>query len=360
MKKGFRNFLIVYSLLLIALIGAGLFYVWGLLIDYEASIPDVNMEKYLADFDESNIHALYGSFPLELEEYEDKEAVEAKVCEEAAGGELSYRKQAGVYTNSAPVYEVLSGENVIATAALTQNGQNDHGFAVWDMTDVSFTGYGLDFFDVTVKVPFDAVVFVNGRVIDEAYRTSEETVSLAKNISEYVRKTPGYKIYTMEHLANMPEIEVNGENMYPAASEDYTVFYDFGTDEELKGQVSGRITEMTREFGAYIINKGSLSRLQSYMVGKAKEYVSNIPAVWAYLVGEEYSYTFTNETIENFVRYSEDCFSCEVSYTLNVTYRQTRGISYDTTLICTYIRKDGVWYLADFIMENKEDLNGNE
>lgn len=360
MKKRFLIFLIVYSLILIAAIGAGLYYVWGLLIDYEASIPDVNMEKHLTDFDEDNIRTLYAKFPLGLHEYEDKEAAADKIAASVTGAELSYRKRAGAYTNSAPVYDVLAGENVIATASFTESGKNDHGFSVWELSNVSFAGYGLEFFDVTIKTPLDAVVFVNGRVIDESYRTSEEPASLVKNISEFVEKLPGYKIYTLEHLANMPEIEVNGENIFKAGSEEYTVFYDFGTDEELKEQTAGRITAMTREFGAYIINKGSLSRLQSYMVGKAKEYVSNIPAVWAYLVGEEYNYTFTNETIENFVRYSEDCFSCEASYTMTVTYRKTRSISYDTRLICTYIKKDGIWYLADFIMENKEDLKQNE
>lgn len=359
-NKGFRIFLLVYSLILIMIIGAGLFYVWDLLIDYEASIPDVNMEKHLADFNETSIRTLYGRFPLELEEFENLEAVENQICQSVADAELSYRKQAGTYTNSSPVYEVLAGENVIATASFTENGKNNHGFSVWELSDVSFTGYGLEFFDVTVKTPLDAVIFVNGRLIDEAYRTSEETVTLAKNISEYVQEVPGYKIYTIEHLANVPEIEVNGNRMCKAVSEDYTVFYDFDTDEELKSQVSERITAMTREFGTYIINKGSLPRLQSYMVGKAREYVSNIPAVWAYLVGEEYNYTFSNETIENFVRYSEDCFSCEAGYTLTVTYRETRSISYDTKLICTYIKQDGVWYLADFIMENKEDMNKNE
>lgn len=358
--KGFKGFLLIYSLIWIVLIGAGLFYVWNLLIDYEASIPDVNMEKHLEEFDASHIGNLYDKFPLELNEYEDKDAVKNWFCQAVADKELSFRKFTGKYTNSTPVYEVLAGENVIAAVLFTENGKNDHGFSVWEMSQVSFEGYGPDFFDVTVKVPQNAEVLVNGQLIDGKYLTAEEPVELASNIADFVEQVPGYRIYTITHLANMPEIKVAGDNIREVLDEEYTVCYDFGTDEDLKNQVAGRITAMTREFGAYIINKGSLGTLQSYMVGKAKEYVSNIPAVWAYLVGEEYYYTFENETIENFVRYSEDCFSCEASYTLNVSYRGTRSISYDTRLICTYIKKDGIWYLADFRMENKEDMNQNE
>lgn len=355
--KGFKGFLLVYSLIWIVLIGAGLFYVWNLLIDYEAGIPDVNMEKHLAEFDVSHIGELYDKFPLELNEYEDKEAVKDWFCQAVSDKEISYRKLTGKYTNSTPVYEVLAGENVIAAVLFTETGRNDHGFPVWEMSHVSFEGYGPEFFDVTVKVPRSSQVLVNGKPIDEKYLTAQENVELAENIADFVENVPGYHIYTLGHLANMPEITVTGDNICEVSGDEYTVFYDFGTDEELKKQVSGRITAMTREFGAYIINKGSLNALQSYMVGKAKEYVSNIPAVWAYLVGEEYYYSFENENIENFVRYSDDCFSCEATYTLNVSYRGTRSISYDTGLICTYIKKDGAWYLADFKMENKEDLD---
>lgn len=355
--KGFKGFLLVYSLIWIVLIGAGLFYVWNLLIDYEASIPDVNMEKHLSEFDEAHIGEVYDRFAPELNEYEDKEAVKAWFCQAVSGKELSFRKLTGKYTNNTPVYEVLAGENVIAAVYFTESGRNAHGFSVWEISQVSFGDYGPEFFDVTVKAPQSAEVFINGVPIDEKYLTAEEPVELAVNIADFVEQVPGYSVYTIPHIANMPEITVTGENLCEVSDEQYTVFYDFGTDEELKNQVSGRITAMTREFGAYIINKGSLNTLQSYMVGKAREYVSNIPAVWAYLMGEEYYYTFDNETIENFIRYSSDCFSCEAGYTLNVSYRGTRSISYDTRLICTYIKKDGIWYLADFRMENKEELD---
>ena len=42
----------------------------------------------------------------------------------------------------------------------------------------------------------------------------------------------------------------------------------------------------------------------SYMVGTAAEYVSDIPAIWAYLWGKSYTYQFNNESITNFRKYS--------------------------------------------------------
>lgn len=352
--NGFGGFLLLYASLLILLITFGLYYVWNILIDYEAGMPDVNMEKFLAEFEADNIKNLLLQYPVSVSEYDKAEDVEEAYVSMVTDREISYAKLTGKYTNAAPVYEIYAGDDIVAAAKLLEVGKNKHGFSVWDMTEVIFDGYGPEKYNVSIKVPESANVLVNGTLIDEAYRTGTESVELTANISEYVEQVPEIKIYELNNLIRMPDIEVAGDNIAETGDENYTVSYTFGTDKELEEQLSGRIMAMAHEYGAYIINKGSLSTLKSYMVGKAREYVSNIPAVWAYLWNEEYTYNFTNEEISNFVRYSEDCFSCDISYTLNVFYRTSRSISYDTYIKCMYVKQDGAWYLADFMLLGEE------
>lgn len=353
--NGFTIFLITYAVLLIGLIAFGLSYVWGVLIDYEASLPDVNMEKFMVEFQEENLSNLLDKFPAAISEYDDAENLKEAYVAMISGKELSFAKLTGRYTNATPVYTINSGEDVIAVAELTEVGKNDHGFSVWEMSNVIFDGYGPERISMKIKAPESAVVEVNDTVIDEKYLTGNESVEMISNISEYVERVPEYKIYEIDNLIEKPQIKVSGDYIKEVSEEGYNVSYTFDTDETLKQEVSGRITAMAREYGAYLINKGSLSALRSYMVGKAGEYVSNIPAIWAYLVNEEYSFNFTNENIDNFVRYSEDCFSCDVSFTLNVVYRGTRHISYDTKMSCMYVKQNGKWYLADFILRNADE-----
>ena len=71
------------------------------------------------------------------------------------------------------------------------------------------------------------------------------------------------------------------------------------------------------------------------------EYVSDIPAIWAYLWGKSYTYQFNNESITNFRKYSDKCFSCDVYYDLYVDYK-TGNTTYKTSLI--YICKTE-WYM---------------
>lgn len=106
---------------------------------------------------------------------------------------------------------------------------------------------------------------------------------------------------------------------------------------------------IAESYGKYIINRGSLSTLSGYMLGYAKEYVSDIPAVWAFLYGKTYTYEFQNESITNFSKYSDNCFSCDVYYDLYVDYK-TGNTTYNTSLTYTFVKTGGKWYVADFII----------
>lgn len=351
--SGFASFLMVYASLLILLITLGLYFVWNLLIDYEAGMPDVNMEKFLVEFEPGRLENLLDMYPVTVNEYDTTESVKDAFVQMVSQKELSFRKLTGRYTNATPVYEIYAGEDVLAVAELSEIGKNKHGFSIWDMTKVTFDGYGPERNEISIKVPGSAVVTVNGIVIDEKYRKETLPVDMTDNLADYVKWVPEYKVYILRNLIQIPQIQVSGDYIREISDDGYTIAYDFDTDEGLKEEAGNRILSMAHEYGAYIINKGSLGALKSYMVGKAAEYVSNIPAIWAYLWNEEYTYTFTNEEIGNFVRYADDCFSCEVGYTLNVFYRTSRSIHYDTRIRCMYIKKEGAWYLADFILESE-------
>lgn len=348
-SHGFRNFLVVYSTLMILLIVFGLYYVWNLLIDYEAGMPDVNMDKYLIQFEWGEIGKLLDEYDVTVNEYDNTGNIVLLYNDFISGKKLSYQKVNGKYTNATPVYGVYADDVQIAEVELSETGKNGHGFSVWEISNVTFDGYGPERYSVSIRVPGNCSVMVNGREVSDDYLVETKEVDCVKNVKEYISWVPDYKVYKIDNFIKMPDVKVNGEHAVPVSSEEYTVCYDYGTDEALLNELKNRIWGMAHEYGAYIINKGSLGNLKTYMIGKAREYVSDIPAIWAYLVGQEYTYTFTDEKLENFVRYSDDCASCDVSYKLNVSY-SGRSITYDTAFGCTYIRKDGNWYLADFVL----------
>ena len=102
-------------------------------------------------------------------------------------------------------------------------------------------------------------------------------------------------------------------------------------------------------YGRYIINRGSLEKLSSYMVGYAKEYVNDIPAVWAFLYGKTFTYEFQNEEVTNMQKYSDACFSCDIKFDLYVDWK-TGNKTYNTNLTYTFVKINGNWVVADMII----------
>lgn len=346
-NKGFVIFLCVYSLILVIGICAGLYYVWNLLIDYEASIPDVNMDRFVTEFEGDNIGNLLDEYSFEYSEFEKWDDVKKTYADKISDKQISYRKLSKEYTNSVPVYEIMAEDEAFARVSLVADGTNDHGFNLWKMNDITFYTDNTFTHSATIKVPHEATVSVNGIVLGKEYVTESKKVELTDNISEYVDVIPSFDVYMVEGLVNEPAIQIDGNNLIKT-KEDYDYSYSYGTDEELLPKVSKKISDMSHEYGAYLVNKGNLTALRSYTIGKAKTYVSSVPGVNFYLTDEDYTYTFLDEKIENFTKYNDKCFSCDISYTLSVTYRTTRNITYDTSLSCMYVLVNGEWYLADF------------
>ncbi len=74
----------------------------------------------------------------------------------------------------------------------------------------------------------------------------------------------------------------------------------------------------------------------------------DIPAVWAYLYGKNI-YEFNNRIFPISESNSDNCFSCDVYYDLYVDWKDGNK-TYNTSVTYTYVKTNGAWYVADFIL----------
>lgn len=352
--KGYWKFLAIYSGVLAGLIVIGLIWVYGLLGAYEKGMPDVAMDNIIrTQFSSENIDNLVNQNAGEVSPYEDVDNVR-KYLENTINGNLTFARKSGEYTNDSPVYLVKSDDKNIAKVSLKETGKNRRGFSVWAVDAVTFGEFLGKDNAITITAPSDAVVTINGKQAGEdIIRKQDVPVEIAKNVGDYV-KVPCNNVYRIEGLMAEPEITavLNGRQLElkkdDSADGTYTAAYP--SDDELLAGQSDNIKNINIEYGKYIINKGSLTRLKSYMTGNAKKYVSDIPAVWAFLWGKNYTYEFKSNEISNFVKYSDDCFSCDVHFDSYVNWN-TGDKTYDTNLSYVFVKQSGKWYLADFAIK---------
>ncbi len=353
--NGFKRFLMIYTAALAIVICLVWILLYGLLKDYEGGRPASTMDKIISQFTVDNVESLLNNSGVTYNEFESNQIVATYLKGQLTAGAANYKKKSGEYAEENPVYVVYAGETAIAKVTLAADGKNGHNFTKWKMGAISFDGYAdkkQNNSAVTIQVPKGAQLSLNNVPVSAQYISADDQLfDPCKHVADYVTP-PVDTVYTIQGLLVKPEISVVLNGTQLTIQEDtkkntYTALYP--ADDTLLAQQQDYIKTIAESYGKYIINRGSLSTLSGYMVGYAKDYVSDIPAVWAFLYGKTYTYEFQNENITNFSKYSDNCFSCDVYYDLYVDY-QTGNTTYNTSLTYTFVKINGKWYVADFII----------
>lgn len=360
--KNFKKFLLIYS---------GIFAIfaivtWVLLFsfikDYEEGQPKHVMVDMVEEFSADKLKELIGN-DIATSEFESKDAVISYIEESAKGGELSYRKKAGEYSEETPVYELVSGKTPIAKVSLASNKKNKHKFKVWTIGSVNISDYisGDDARVYKITAPAGSEVTVNGIKVSDAY-IKEAAVEFdpCKHVGDYVTK-PVMTEYEIRGLIFDPQVAatLNGVALEMDQKEDDTkkdeATFLFPSDDALLAERTPAVESIAKNYGLYLINKLSLDTLYDVMIGAAADYVSDIPAIWAYKGGGHES--FEDMSVTNCRRYSDDCFSVDVYYKLTVKWDsdEIEDKVYKTSMTYTYVKYNGDWRLADFVLYKVDD-----
>lgn len=349
--KGFKKFLAIYSSLLVVLILIVLVMLHGLLKDYEEGRPASAMDKIVKQFSDDKIDSLIQQDTVDLSEFETGGVVTDRIRSEMEGKTLTYKKKSGEYSEQTPVYVIYAEDTPVAKITLDENGKNAHKFTKWKLGNVSFDSFMDSEDQLKITVPKGSKLKLNDIDVSDNYISGKD-ISFApcKNVGKYV-KEPKMTEYTISGLIAEPDISVQLDG------KDLTVMKDkneykasYPMDDELLKQQESYIMNVAQTYGKYIINRESMTNLSKYMIGSAKDYVSDVTALWAFLYGKTYTYEFQNQSVSNLVKYSDNCFSCDIYYDLYVDW-STGNKTYNTSLNYTFVKKDGNWCVADFTIK---------
>ena len=345
-RFNFRKFLAIYASVL-ALIGVVLLIMlYVFLKDYEESIPSNEMDNIISQMETDKLNDLINQSDIEFNEFEDASYMVSSIHSLLNENELSYSKKLGEYTSSNPVYIVSIGDSELCKVTLKTEDNKKGFFNQWELGSIEFGEFS-ESTAITLTVPSGSNIYLNDTKVSSNYLTQTGVnFSPCLNVSSYVT-APTNDVYTIDGFNLEPQIKVvyEGDELeFTSDSGNITAYYP--SDDSLYEMASNLGIEVLECYGKYIINRGDLNTLQSYMVGKANSYVANIPAVWAFLVGKKFTYEFQNESTSNLRVYSDDCFSIDVSCVLYVDWTDGNK-SYDTAYTYTFVKINGNWKVAD-------------
>ena len=342
-KKRFWFGLGIYACVVIIVICIVWIVFWNYIKEYEESMPSNGVEKIIAKFNSGDIDG-YLKELTDLSEFEGKEDI-ANYIKSLPKGKFDCIK-AKDYTDKKPIYVLKNDKDTVARIYMKPVGKNKH-FRIWGFDKLEIDKSVCEV-SVTITAPSSANVVVNGKTLGESYKTGEKKYEDLTEAYLYSDSIPKQYTYEIKGLLKKPAVSCEG---YTEEIKDNTYTYTFKSDETVEAEHKDYVKKVTRIYAYNFINVIE-ERLSTYVMPDSN-LRETVKYTDTYFYPVEYmrSYDLTKQEISNYIKYSDDCFSCDAI--LHATaYFSGWSVSEKTeksNIRCIFVYKDKKWYLTDVI-----------
>lgn len=375
MKKKFNYWigLAIYAVILLIFAICMIIYTGSCLKKYENSQSDKVMGGFLDDFRRMvDDKTLADNIELPASsEFEGKDTfVNIYMSELDDVHEYGCVKSEGSYSTDEPMYDIYAGDKKVARMTLEVKDQHVVlGILTvpdWKIKKIEPV-FSAKTNDYTVSIPEGYTITVNGITVSDKYKTGKliENPDFV-NVSKYVTMPKSVE-YKLTGFVNKPEIRI-----YNASGS------EVAADVDSKGNVSlaacgnsGNMPEdrkedalnMAKIWDNFLTNDLSgaghgLATVQQYLIedsyywNLAKDYASS--ADITFISDHRLSANpYTGLVVDNYVEYNDDCYSCHIAFTKNMTLTSggARKDVIDSTFY--FVKYEGRWAIADMIATTK-------
>ena len=354
-KRGkISRFLKIYFacvLAAVAVIIAGVSVVNTTLADYEAAQPKHLAEEiYNKTFAARNFTGVLETAECTLSRFESKAAAADYLSNLSDGKNLTYTSVSSGIEGDVK-YTVMADDVKISTFTLSKSDKKSKkGFRHYQLKAIEIHGdfNGL----VTVKVPFDATLFLNGVEVPEEYLAEQ---NIPDDSGQYLPEGVSgklYKKYAVDGLLAAPEVTVadkNGKQTPVTYSETEKLYAAvLPSDDTLKEKYGAFVLEAIEKYAAYTVNDAGISSLYNYFDTKSVLFKRLERSEAPKVASSHNGYSFKDEKTGAFYAYTDDIFSCSVSFTHILTRSGAENYR-DHTDVTVFLHKvDGRFVIYEF------------
>lgn len=359
-SSGFKKFLLIYSAILLVILIVGMIIFGSFLKSLESNQPS-NIAADIALSLSADKAQAY------LEEHEDmincfgepKDLI-AQFASEIAGKEpLSFIENKD-YRADAPSYNITTSDGTtVAKVTLEKAGSGSFGLSTWKVAAIDIADF-MDTNTFNFLAPHGSTITINDTPLDDKYQVGEEGIpEQLKTASKYVT-IPNYITYKIAGIAGDPKIsakDANGKELALTSTDD-TLVAGSETTQEFIDSVSPIVEGTLNAWGRHFINMGG--NLSAYMLEGSDWYTYIFggpdmdPIMTAFYEYESIAnYEFTEKSIQDYIRYTDDCFTVDVHYKMKIDFTTDQMSDDNQQLNATWVfitQNNGQdWYLVDCI-----------
>lgn len=359
-RHPFRNFMLVWSGLLLIVISVGLFRFYRFLENYEASYqasrPALDMDRYASLFQNKDFDAIYDLLTVKpvCTEFETTSDINTYLSELLADRSISYTPAEG-YTEDSPKYLIKADDFVLAGLNLTRSSSESrkYGFPVWELSDFEIYTKAPESF--LIQAPSNYDVSVNGiRLGADHLSESEITLDEERYVKEYA-SLPTCNRYYGEGLYLPPTVTATddyGQEVpvtYDAGQQMYIVpFSSHAPDQEA---LEAYAIQAVKDYCEFISQDLGDNALDKYFPADSTALYMIKHNTSRQFFAHHRSSDFQNVEVKNFISYSSDVFYCEVyvEQVLVMSYGSPEPEVLPYTGRFYYVNLNGEWKISGIV-----------
>lgn len=228
----FQKGMLLYATVFLMLTAVGLGVFWDFLGVFEASQSTNTMESYLSQLDGDSVYDHAGVFTGKLDYRLEPEEHCREVISQLLDQPLTYARDSKESTQTQLKYVILLEGEPIGKITLTQQEAGRYGYAPWQVAEEEFDLSFLLKEEITVTVPPEYTVAVNGLVLEHAYITESGVPYEALEAFYEDYELPTLITYEAGPFLEEPRVEIRDGEGKPVDLAEEAAFLDNCTEEE--------------------------------------------------------------------------------------------------------------------------------
>lgn len=329
MNKRFVAGMLVYALVFLAIASAGLWVLWDYIDAYEQSRPVNAIKAYVDSVTPEDLTAGSASLLDTLDTHLQSREESCRLIQESAEQAFSYAKKSAESTEERQVYVLRSGRQVIGQFAITSGEPDRFGFRIWKVTEEAFDFSHLLGESVSVTVPSDFTVLVNGAALDESYITNKDIpyTKLEEFYGNY--PLPSLVTYSADSYLGQATLEVldrSGNPIEITGDTDYNLLLPECSDKEKEAidEIIGLFLEHYIAFTGSSSGTagGNYNRLIRYLVPEGELAKRLYTAISGLYFAQSLRDTIQETTVNQYASLGNGRYYCDISYVVETVGRR--------------------------------------
>lgn len=346
-----------FYLMIILIFAGGTFFAlnWlnGWLVKYEAAQPTVKCQQVFDElFGDPDWTSLYAMAGIEDTKFEGVTEFTAYMKDKVGNRQLTYVETSAGLSGDKKYFVCLGDERI---GYFTLEGQQDKVTDIpdWKLGKVSLSANRNQSFRIS-KAESD-VAYINGQVLGDEYTIQTASTSAEKYIPV---GTPSVRscVQSISGLLVKPTVSVQNKN-----GTELPVTYDEATGTFVAQTESNTITDTEKNlvinalkaYSEFMIRaSGSTKAVQKYFDSSSETYKDIVNMAGELWMNKDNGHRFTEETVTDYVRYSDDLFSARGKVTMNVTLKDGGTKDYTVDMAVFFRKKNGSFVCYEMTNED--------